>query len=122
MGPCTCLVVDDEPAIRAYVSAILKGRQINCVEATNAQEALRVLRDMEDGVDLVVTDIQMPGDMNGIDLAYSLCYSRPRLPLILISGYTDQVPPSFPFIPKPFRPKALLEEVDRAFLRVAAAT
>src|ERR1700727_2584297 len=103
------LVVDDEPAIRAYIREILEGQGIRSVEAGTAIEALRTLHKLNGQVDLLITDIQMPGDIDGLDLAYSALNSFPTLPVILISGYADKSPGSFMLIRKPFMPAAMLE-------------
>ena len=58
----------------------------------------------------------MPGDMDGLDLAYSALNSFPTLPVILISGYSDKNPGSFMLIQKPFTAGAILEAVNRAML------
>jgi two-component system NtrC family sensor kinase len=66
---------------------------------------------------LIVSDINMPGDMNGLDLAHSVRNEFPAISMILISGYCDKRPDNiagFEFISKPFVPEAILNAVDRA--------
>jgi DNA-binding NtrC family response regulator len=112
-----CLIVDDEPAVRTYLKAILQRGQIQSFEAESPARALQLLQEFGTRINLVITDIQMPGDMDGIDLAYSVRNSAPTLPVILISGYADiAIPASFPFVRKPFDAKAILETVKRAIL------
>ena len=115
-----CLIVDDEPAIRRYVRAILARDYVEVLEATSVAEALKIVEKLGSHLDLVVSDIKMPGDMNGVDLACSIHNSFPALPVILISGYADaelarRIPASFAFIKKPFVPETILDAARRAF-------
>jgi DNA-binding NtrC family response regulator len=113
MGKIICLIVDDEPAIRTYLGVVLRRRGLISLEAANAAGALRVLEERGGRIDCLITDIEMPGDMDGIDLAYSVKNSFPALPVIVVSGYTDQAPPGFAFIRKPFMPAEMLQAVDQ---------
>jgi CheY-like chemotaxis protein len=117
MGERICLVVDDEPAIRTYLGAVLQRRGLQIFEAGNAVEALRILRDRGSQIDLLITDIQMPGDMDGIDLAYSVKTSFSTLPVIVISGYSDKAAKGFTLVRKPFSPDAILQAVDEVMPR-----
>lgn len=116
MGQRLCLIVDDEPAIRTYLRDVLQRGQIQSIEAESPAKALQLLKELGTQINLIITDIQMPGDMDGVDLAYSVRNAAPRLPVILISAYADnkEIPPSFPFLQKPFDSKAILEAVSRA--------
>ncbi len=78
MGERICVVVDDDRAIRTYLGAVLQSGGIQSFLAGNAVEALRILREHGSQIDLLITDIQMPGNMDGIDLAYSV---KTRFPL-----------------------------------------
>jgi DNA-binding NtrC family response regulator len=107
-----CLIVDDEPAIRGYLRAILQGTDLETLEASNACQALRIVHKVG-GIDLVIADIEMPGDMDGVELADSLKISHPALPVILISGLANKAPAErFTFIQKPFLPETILEKID----------
>jgi CheY-like chemotaxis protein len=81
----TILVVEDEHFIRMDIAAHLRDCGWHVIEAGTAREAIAVL---ESGVqiDLVFSDIQMPGAMNGLGLADWLRHHRPRVPIILTSG------------------------------------
>ena len=85
----TCLIVDDEPAIRAYVKAILKKENFEVLEAENAPQAYKLIQKLNGGLDLIVTDVNMPGDMDGVDLAYAIRNAFPAIPVILMSGYAS---------------------------------
>jgi len=113
-----CLIVDDEPSIRKYLRAILDQERIQCLEADSASQALGIIQRLNGRLDLVVTDIKMPGDMDGVDLAYSVRNMFPAIPVILISGYADvgavrKAAAIFQFIQKPFEPEAILLAVKK---------
>jgi two-component system cell cycle sensor histidine kinase/response regulator CckA len=117
-----CLIVDDEPAIRMYLRTILEREHVQCLEAESAVHALRVIQRLQGKLDLVVTDIKMPGDMSGIDLAYSIGSSFPNIAVILITGYVDeavvkQAASAFKLIQKPFAVNAVLEAVKQTLAR-----
>jgi DNA-binding NtrC family response regulator len=114
----TCLVVDDEAPIRNVMRTILERQQFQVMEAENAVQAADIVQKLGDAIDLIVTDIYMPGG-DGVTFACSVRESFPLLPIILVSGYGD--PPwkrysstSFVFVPKPFLPATLLSAVDKA--------
>jgi DNA-binding NtrC family response regulator len=120
-----CLIVDDEPAIRTYLRAILQREQIRSLEADCATQALGIIQKLDGRLDLIVCDIKMPGEMDGIDLAYSVRNSFPAVPVILISGYGDveavkQAATKFKFIQKPFVPEAILIAVRKVVGSVEA--
>lgn len=115
MAAKICLIVDDEPSIRTYLKGILGREHFVIIEAENAPQAFRSVEKLNGSVDLLITDIQMPGDMNGVDLAWAVRQAYPEIPVLLISGYnaTEQQIDGFPFIQKPFRPEAILNLVNR---------
>jgi DNA-binding NtrC family response regulator len=81
----TVLVVDDEPAIRAVVCEFLKDSGLNALAADNADQALAMLAEGPK-VDLVFSDVRMPGALDGYGLARWILENRPELPVILVSG------------------------------------
>lgn len=100
------LVVEDEALIRAILSDELRSAGFAVVEAACAEEALSYLR-TADMVDLIFTDIQMPGSLNGLELARRLHQLDPTLPIIITSGNagpkgTEGVGQ---FVPKPYDPE-----------------
>jgi two-component system cell cycle sensor histidine kinase/response regulator CckA len=118
MANKNCLVVDDEPSVRAYMRTILERDQFQVIEAENGVQAAKTVQELGDAIDLIVTDIYMPGG-DGLTFASSVRESFPLLPIILVSGYGD--PPwkrfpstSFGFVPKPFLPATLLAAVAKA--------
>ena len=114
----TCLVVDDESSVRAFVRTILERNQFRVVEAENVGQAAQTVQNVGDAIDLIVSDIRMPGG-DGITFASSVRESFPLLPIILVSGCAE--PPwerypstSFVFVPKPFLPATLLSAITQA--------
>jgi PAS domain S-box-containing protein len=111
------LVADDEPGIRAVVRRVLEASGYRLLVAANGREALRILEDPEHGVDLVLTDVIMPG-MSGLELVETLRQQSPNMPVLMMSGYGEAdaiqrhlVQPGVHFLPKPFRSGALATAV-----------
>jgi DNA-binding NtrC family response regulator len=111
------LIVDDEPAVRSFLKLILDGQNIQSLEAETAVQALRIVRFAPARFSMVITDIQLPGDMDGLDLAYSLRRSFPSLPILLMSGHTQPATADFPFIRKPFRVETIVQALEVIKLR-----
>ena len=113
------LVVDDEPAIRSVAHRILTAAGYQVVTAANGDEAVRLLGDPELTVDMILTDIVMPG-MTGEAFAAQAKSMRPGLPILFMSGYeqrdiaeTAGIDPSAQIISKPFSRPALLAKVTQ---------
>ena len=79
----TILVVEDDVLIRLIIAGHLRECGYRVIEAANAAEAVKVLQSQETGVDVVVTDIQMPGDMDGFALAQWIRRERPGVEVVL---------------------------------------
>ena len=83
----------------------------------NAPEALHVLNSGQP-FDLILSDLVMPGGMNGLDLAQGVRSRWPALPVLLATGYSDQaaraIQQGFPLISKPYEPSALLLAIEQA--------
>lgn len=105
------LVVDDEEALCHLTSRFLAEAGFRVVEAHTASEALALLSTLNGSVQLVVSDIAMPG-MTGLELAATVATLWPELPVLLVSGQGGP-PQSYEgrFLPKPFTAEALLEAV-----------
>ena len=82
------LVVDDEPDISDIVARVLQRDQYRVLTATSAPDALRIMAEQTDPVDLVITDLVMPG-MGGRELVWRLQELYPGVSVILLSGYAD---------------------------------
>jgi CheY-like chemotaxis protein len=113
------LVVDDEVMIRMYAREILEEAGYTVHEAATAEEALQMLAAMAD-VGAVVTDIDMPGAMDGLELARTIDGSMPEVAIVIMSGQIlprrDQLPLKATFVAKPFLPDVLLLNVAQALV------
>src|ERR1039457_5240668 len=103
------VVVDDEPSVRKYISAILKREHFQTVEAGDGAHGLRILQELGDEVALIVSDIHMPNG-DGVTFARAVKASFPAVPIILVSGRAERHP-ELGFIRKPFLPSVLLKTV-----------
>jgi signal transduction histidine kinase len=108
----TVLVVDDQEQVRELAVRILEQHDARVVAAANGHEALAALAEHEEAVDVVLTDIVMPG-MSGTELARRLRNERPGLPLVYFSGHVGDVdrPQDGPLVEKPFSPEALVSAI-----------
>ena len=84
----TVLVVDDEPAIRGVLCEFLKECGYHPLSAESADQALALIQ--QGGVDLVFSDVRMPGGMDGCALARWILANKPDLPVILTTGHLGQ--------------------------------
>ena len=82
------LIVEDDALVRHYVVTQIKSLGYAALEAANAAEALTII-DADKGIDLLFTDIIMPGHMNGRQLADEAVRRRPDLKTLFTSGYTE---------------------------------
>ncbi|MGI8725867.1 MAG: response regulator [Methyloceanibacter sp.] len=111
------LVVDDEFLIRALLSDHLQECGFKVLEAASADEAIGIIQNGDFSIDLVLTDIRMPGPMDGFGLARWLHTHRPGLPVILTSGNSKkahavkELCEERPFFEKPYDMKEVLAQV-----------
>jgi CheY-like chemotaxis protein len=118
VGGETILLVEDEPGVRAVVSRLLRRSGYSLLEAASGEEAVELMDgDRLAGVDLVITDVVMPG-LTGPELAARLRLARPRLKILYMSGYTDAalqshgaLAPGVDLIEKPFSLEVLAARV-----------
>ncbi|MCL6310321.1 PAS domain-containing protein [Pseudomonas syringae] len=82
----TVLIVDDEPSVRMLVAEVISGLGYNCLEAEDAQSGLQILQS-DTRIDLLISDIGLPGGMNGREMADAAGDCRPGLPTLFITGY-----------------------------------
>ncbi len=112
------LLVEDNDEVGAFAAHLLGELGHEVVRAASGEEALE--RALTESFDLVFTDVVMPG-MSGLDLAGSLTEARPDLPVILTTGYSDEIATSgaggLPVILKPYQPEALASAIEQALAR-----
>ncbi len=115
-GRETILLVEDEGAVRSSARLLLERHGYKVIEAKHGAEALRVWREHQPGVDLLVTDMRMP-EIGGRELARLLRAERPSLPVVFMSGYSrdEEAPiisgPLDAVLQKPFEIGALLQKL-----------
>lgn len=116
-GGKTILVVEDEPIVRTLVFTVLAEAGYHILEAAQGKEALAVVRQHQGKIDLLLTDVRMPG-LDGCDLAEKISSLCADIRVLFMSAYTDdaRVPVAVlrsdsAFLQKPFAPAALIQKV-----------
>jgi CheY-like chemotaxis protein len=130
----TILIVEDDVDVRTLVVAQLEDLGYRTETATTAQEALDVVNSGRADIDLVFTDVVMPGGMSGVDLVRALREHRPALPVVLTSGFMassgsgessgESAEPSEPelsLLAKPYRQADLARTIEEVLNRRSAA-
>jgi CheY-like chemotaxis protein len=120
----TILVVEDNADVRGTVVNQLAGLGYQVVEAASPRAALAILSNPETAIDLLFTDIIMPGGMNGHELARAALAERPALRVLFTSGYSgtalrngDRIREGEHFLSKPYRREELARKLDEVFER-----
>jgi CheY-like chemotaxis protein len=126
-GDETLLVVEDQAKVRAFVLAALQTYGYKALGAGTASEALAAVRTFPEQLDLVVTDVVHP-DITGRELADRITSLRPGIPIVFMSGYTDEIilqrgilPPEVDYMQKPFTPDALAAKIREVLDRKTSA-
>jgi CheY-like chemotaxis protein len=108
----TVLVVEDDEVLRMCAAEVVADAGFTPVEAVNADEAVAILESRSD-IALVLTDIQMPGSMDGLGLARTVNDRWPAIKIILVSGRVElserERPVNSRFFQKPFAMKQMIE-------------
>ena len=114
--PREVLVVEDEPLVRMVAADALADRGIMAWEAGDAGEALEVL-EQRPAIGVMFTDVNMPGEMDGLGLAHEVSVARPDVKIIVTSGATvvtaEDLPKDGTFLPKPYPTERLVNIVAR---------
>jgi CheY-like chemotaxis protein len=109
------LLVEDEFLVRLTQVDILREAGFWVLEAENADEAFETLRQRRD-VSAVLTDVDMPGSLDGFEFARLVAQGWPEVGVLVISGKAfpneGDMPPSAVFLPKPVRPATLVEHLN----------
>ncbi len=113
----TILLVEDEPHVREPIREMLELQGYQVIEAADANEALQCVERCEVPFDMLLTDVIMPGK-NGYELAIELRAQYPNMPILLMSGHTDNIlkehseaQSALGFLQKPFTPDILATKV-----------
>ncbi len=112
----TILLVEDEPILRELAHAILEDAGYKVLDAEASEDALDVWAQNEDKIDLLLTDMVLPGGMSGRELALELQQRKPGLKVIYCTGYSQEMVESqsepIHFLQKPYPPETLLRAVQ----------
>ena len=116
MSAATILIVEDQPLIRMALAETLQEAGFQVLEAADAGTGFRAMLDAE-RVELVIADVGLPGEINGVMLAQVVVEHWPSTRIIVISGRTDPeelgLPPQAAFMAKPVTPSVLLNKVTQ---------
>ncbi|MDR3536226.1 MAG: PAS domain S-box protein [Acetobacteraceae bacterium] len=119
----TVLIVDDEPTVRLLVTEVLDELGYAAIEAADSVAGLQVLLS-DVRIDLLVTDIGLPGGMNGRQMADAARQRRPALPVLFMTGYADHpaidkgaLKPGMHVLPKPFPMETLASRIRSIILQ-----
>jgi DNA-binding response OmpR family regulator len=122
----TVLVVEDEVLIRMVNAEYLRHRGFKVIEAVNADEALLILQESELQVDVVFSDVEMPGSMDGFVLAKWIRANRPSTDVILAgspsraANTAGKLCENGPALSKPYEPQVVLDRIRRLLARRAS--
>jgi signal transduction histidine kinase len=125
-GNETILVVEDEEMVRDHIQRVLGGLGYKVITRTDAKSAMKVV---DEGVkfDLLLTDVVIPGGIDGAALAARVKKKNPNMPVVFVSGYASGIPekgalaPDVQFLQKPFLRSELAGKVRKALDTVMAA-
>ncbi|MBP2296518.1 PAS domain S-box protein [Azospirillum rugosum] len=112
--PGRVLVVEDDPVVAMTVGTALEDAGFSVLSAATADEAMPILSST--AVDVLFSDVVMPGSMSGVDLAREAQRLHPGLPVILATGYSEEIARAagIPVLSKPYRIDDLVRRIDRA--------
>lgn len=123
MAQPSILVLEDDEIIRSLMVDVLEEFGAVVTSFPSADEGMIFLERTSDPVDLIVSDIQMPGLLNGYDLSKVVAHRWPSLPVVLTSGNTvmaAQLGSTVKFLPKPWSTERLLDCVQAALVQGAS--
>jgi CheY-like chemotaxis protein len=107
----TVLIVEDEPIVRMYEAELAEGAGFVTLQANNAEEALKKLAG-PDHIDILLTDVNMPGGVDGLILANIVRERWPGIKVVVVSAYVDSQEPEPPsgiaYLHKPFTHEELI--------------
>ena len=122
----TILLVEDEEMVRTLMREVLEREGYQVLSCSHAQDGIKVSKQHGGQIDLLLTDVVMPG-MNGRDMASQILETLPELRVVFMSGYTEHVliregeaDPHFEYLQKPFTLRTLLRKLERVLGTVQA--
>jgi two-component system, response regulator PdtaR len=108
------LIVEDEVLTGEHLEFVLREAGYEAILAGSAEEAIAVLEHRDD-VYLVVTDVDLPGSLNGLQLAALVRGRWPSINIIVVTGYSaprgEEIPSGSLFVPKPYSAQKMIEAV-----------
>ena len=108
------LIVEDEVLTSEYLEFVLQEAGYEAIPAGSAEEAIAVLEHRDD-VHLIVTDVNLPGSLNGLQLAALVRDRWPTMNIIVVTGYgaprSEEIPSGSLFVPKPYSAQKMIEAV-----------
>lgn len=112
------LVVEDDVMQREMVAMLLEESEMGVVQCEKAEDAIQVIDKLGDAVSMVFVDVNLAGDMDGVELAHFAHARYPNIRLVVTSGYalTKNLPEGARFMAKPWMALDLLREAERARL------
>jgi two-component system cell cycle sensor histidine kinase/response regulator CckA len=123
--PRRILLVEDDPVVRHVVRLLLELEGDFVLEAKDGDEALTIANGLDGPLDLLLTDVMMPG-LSGAEVCEQVRQRRPGLPTLFVSGFYPEavfpgqrLPDASAFLAKPFMPEELMEAVDALLARLA---
>jgi CheY-like chemotaxis protein len=110
------LLVEDHVQLRGILEQVLRAHGYRVTAVESADGAVSAL---ESGTtaDVVLSDIRMPGRMNGLDLAHWVRAKRPQLAILLQTGFADVDTKDFPLLRKPFTPEELVDRLQSVVMK-----
>jgi CheY-like chemotaxis protein len=113
-SPPVVLIVEDDPLLRMLAVEVVKEAGFMALEAGDAEEAVELLEFRSD-IALLFTDVEMPGCMNGLDLAHVVRERWPPIKILVVSGKVrvqpSELPPNSRFVGKPYHTAAMVAEL-----------
>ncbi len=106
------LVVEDDPVLRMDAAAMLEDSGLDVVQLETGDSALAYVLEQSESVGAVFSDVQMPGDTDGLDLASYIASNWPAITIVLTSGHmhpTHDLPANIRFVSKPWVPAEVLK-------------
>jgi len=112
----TALIVEDDPVQREMLCVLLEECQYDVIQCESAEAAERVLQKSAGCLALMMTDVQLAGRMNGVELAHTAKFYNPRLDVVVTSGNPlhGALPDGAKFWSKPWAPLDVLREAELA--------